>query len=135
MTRWRVGVVGFVLASLACGLLDPGTEFEPLTGKWAGWCCPEVLDAGGQWYLTLTEESSGDVTGTVEHSEVGGPHLPPIRVSGTVTGRRDGPRVALYFRYEDGRRGQFKGEQVSDSLFRGRMAGWNDGLVGFERTP
>ena len=135
MTRRRV-VVGLLLVPLACGLLGPSSQFEPLTGKWAGWCCPEgPIHGSAAWYLTLAEDSSGDLTGTVEESVGRGVLMQPRLSSGTVTGERRGLDVELYLTYEDGRRGLFKGEQVSDSLFRGRMAGWNDGLVGFERTP
>lgn len=81
-----------------CGVFDPGPQFGALTGNWAGWCCPDLLDAGGQWYLTLEEGSSGDVTGTVEYIEAGGPAMPPLIVSGTGSGRHSGARVSLGFR-------------------------------------
>lgn len=121
-----------------CGVFDPGPQFGALTGNWAGWCCADLLDAGGQWYLTLEEVSSGDVTGTVEYIEVGGPSMQLLIVTGTVSGRHSGTGVSLGFRYDDGRRGSFTGEQSSGTAFRGSMSGWTSfgpDAVLFERTP
>ena len=132
----RFIVLTAVLAA-GCGVLNPGPEFGALTGNWTGWCCADVLDAGGQWYLTLREDSSGDVTGTVEYIEVGGPSMPPTVTSGTVSGRHSGVEVSLGFRYDDGRRDSFTGEQRSDTVFRGSMSGWTSfgpDAVLFERN-
>jgi hypothetical protein len=78
-------VSGLVFVA-GCGVFDPGPQFGALTGNWAGWCCPGLFDAGGQWYLALEEDSSGDVTGTVEYIQAGGPAMQPRIVSGTVAG-------------------------------------------------
>ena len=121
-----------------CGVFDPGPQFGAPTGNWAGWCCADLLDKGGQWYLTLEEGSSGNVTGTVEYIEAGGPAMPPLIVSGTESGRHNGAAISLGFRYDDGRRGSFTGEQSSETAFRGSMSGWasfGPDAVLFELTP
>ncbi|WP_428277743.1 hypothetical protein [Candidatus Palauibacter sp.] len=142
-SRRRTGAALTFLATglvfvAGCGVFDPGPQFGAITGNWAGWCCADLLDAGGQWYVTLEEGSSGDVTGTVEYIEAGGPAMQPLIVSGTVDGRHSGARVSLGFRYDDGRRGSFTGEQSSETALRGRMSGWRSfgpDAVLFERTP
>ena len=140
--RRTEAVLTFLASSLAfaagCSVFDSGPRFGALTGNWAGWCCADVLDAGGQWYLTLEEASSGDLTGTVEYIEVGGPSMQPTIVAGSVSGRHIGADVSLGFRYNDGRRGSFTGEQSSETAFRGSMSGWTSfgrDAVLFERTP
>ena len=140
--RRTAAALTFLASSLVfatgCGVFDPGPQFGALTGNWAGWCCTGLLDAGGQWYLTLEEGSSGDVIGTVEYIEAGGPSMQPRIVSGTVSGRHSGADVSLGFRYEDGRRGSFTGAQGSETAFRGSMSGWTSfgpDAVLFERTP
>ena len=141
--RRRTGAaLTFLASSLGfaadCGVFAPGLQFGALTGNWAGWCCDGLLDAGGQWYVTLEKGSSGDVTGTVEYIEAGGPAMQPLIVSGTVDGRHSGARVSLGFRYDDGRRGSFTGEQSSGTAFRDSMSGWTSfgpDAVLFERTP
>lgn len=86
-----------------CGVFDPG---------------PQILEEG----------SSGDVTGTVEYIEVGGPSMQPRIISGAVSGRHSGADVSLGFRYEDGRRGSFTGEHARWALAvraaRARSGSW-----------
>lgn len=69
---------------------------------------------------------------------MGGPSMQPLVVSGTVSGRHSGAGVALGFRYDDGRRGSFTGEQSSETALRGSMSGWTSfgpDAVLFERIP
>ena len=120
-----------------CGVLDSGPQFGALTGDWAGWCCADLLDAGGQWYLILEEGSSGDVTGTVEYIEVGGPGMQPMIVSGTVSG----DTAERMFRWGSATTTGVEAASPSAELrtaFRGDMSGWTSfgsDAVLFERTP
>ncbi|MYA34862.1 MAG: hypothetical protein F4037_03470 [Gemmatimonadales bacterium] len=109
--------------------VNSSAEFGVLTGDWAGWCCADLLDAAGQWYLILDEGSSGDVTGTVEDIEVGGPRMRPTIVSGTVSGRRSGAAVSLGFHHDDGRRGSFTEQSSETAFITSRLTGCPTGLM------
>ena len=140
--RFAKSFVIVLLLTTACGklgfeaTLDPESKLGPLTGDWAGWCCSNILDAGASWYVRLTEDRSGKLTGTVDKSHVWGPAVMPILSHGEVTGRRNGSRVSLRFRYErGGGTDGFTGEVTSAETFEGGMASWREATTSFERRP
>lgn len=131
--RNRVLVSWLVVTMAACGALVP-PEFGRLTGDWDGWCCPDRIDFGSSWSVSLVEDSSGEVTGTVTRSEVHSVYTPAIVSEGTVTGDHTGSEVVLYFRYEGGLRGVFRGKQISETTLQGSMSGFRDSVIEFERS-
>ena len=126
--------VRFLLLILAAACGGPtAPELGRLTGSWAGGCCPGFFDFGTTWSMYLAEDSSGKVSGTVTQAEVRGPSTHPEVTEGTVMGDHDGTDVVLYFRYTTGRRGVFRGQQISETVMEGSMSGWRGHVVGFSR--
>lgn len=126
-------LVGLILA--ACGGITP-PEFGRLTGSWHGGCCLGpglIIDGGVAWSMDLTEDSSGNVSGTVTESESLGPSTHPALTKGTVTGEHEGSDVVLSFRFDDGRRRLFRGQQISETGMEGSMSGYRGEVVGFAR--
>lgn len=91
------------------------------------------VDGGVSWSMELTEDSAGNVSGTVTRSEALGPSTRPLLTDGTVTGEHEGSDVVLSFSYDDGRRGLFRGQQVSETVMEGSMSGYRDHVVRFAR--
>ena len=113
---------------------DPG--FGSLTGDWKAWCCPKVLDSATRWHLSVAEEPSGDVTGTIVRTDYRAfPTPDSTKYVGVVTGRHEGSDVVLVFTYENGDRHRFEGTQVSETTFVGEDEKWSGLKVEFVRVP
>lgn len=88
-----------------------------LTGEW--YASSYAPDIGLEWSLSLTELSTGHVTGTVTLTSSGAFPTPTVSVrTGSVAGEHRGIDVVLTFLYEDGHQVSFEGQQVEADIFR-----------------
>ncbi len=98
----------------------PSTGFGSLAGEWyAEYAVPDLF---AEWSLSLTELSTGYVSGTFALTSYGSLAPPPrrrMRVdTGSVAGEHRGIDIVLLFTLENGHQSRFEGQQVEANIFR-----------------